>query len=135
MKCPLCLAAVPVLLFAALAASGAELAAEPLKAEAKAVVTLTPRAAEVKSIAKGLGIKTYWLRVGVKADPDAGSFRYLLDITEDAPDPEKDQQATSHAVRIVVDHKSSIYLDGTTIDFRDDERGKGFVFKNPNAKE
>jgi iron-sulfur cluster assembly protein len=103
--------------------------------EAKPVDTLTEKAAkEVQTIAKAQDIKAYWLRVGVKQAPDGKGFSYLLDITEDVPDPKKDLQSTSHGVRLVVDVKSAPYLQGTTVDFRNDERGRGFVFKNPNAK-
>ena len=99
------------------------------------VVTLTEKAAgEVKTIALQQKIKSYWLRVGVKSEPGKKSFRYLLDITEDVPDPKHDEQTVSNGVRIVVDAKSAIYLQGTTIDFRETEGGKGFYFINPNAK-
>ena len=35
--------------------------------------------------------------------------------------------------RVVLDPKSSIYLKGVTLDFQDGLKGKGFVFRNPNA--
>ena len=105
------------------------------ESDSKPVVTLSEKAAkEVQTIAKAQDIKAYWLRVGVKQAPDGKGFSYLLDITEDVPDPKKDIQSTSHGVRLVVDVKSALYLQGTTVDFRNDESGKGFVFKNPNAK-
>ncbi|MSR29328.1 MAG: iron-sulfur cluster assembly accessory protein [Phycisphaerales bacterium] len=36
-------------------------------------------------------------------------------------------------VRVVCDPKSYLYLNGTTIDFKDEIMGRGFVFNNPNA--
>jgi iron-sulfur cluster assembly protein len=36
-------------------------------------------------------------------------------------------------VRVICDPKSYLYLDGTTIDFKDEVMGRGFVFSNPNA--
>ena len=36
-------------------------------------------------------------------------------------------------IRIVCDPKSYLYLNGTTIDFKDEIMGRGFVFSNPNA--
>ena len=36
-------------------------------------------------------------------------------------------------VTIVCDPKSYLYLNGTTIDFKDEIMGRGFVFSNPNA--
>ena len=37
------------------------------------------------------------------------------------------------ALRVVCDPKSYLYLNGTTIDFKDEIMGRGFVFNNPNA--
>ena len=37
------------------------------------------------------------------------------------------------AVRVVCDPKSYLYLNETTIDFKDEIMGRGFVFSNPNA--
>jgi iron-sulfur cluster assembly protein len=37
-------------------------------------------------------------------------------------------------VQVFLDPKSAIYLKGTLLDFEDGLDGKGFVFKNPNAK-
>ena len=37
-------------------------------------------------------------------------------------------------VRVLVDHKSLEYLEGTTIDFVVALEGSGFTFENPNAK-
>lgn len=36
-------------------------------------------------------------------------------------------------VKIVIDQKSLIFLEGTTLDFQDGLQGKGFVFNNPKA--
>ena len=36
-------------------------------------------------------------------------------------------------VRVICDPKSYLYLNGTTVDFRDELMGRGFVFNNPNA--
>ena len=103
--------------------------------DAKPVVTLTEKAAaEVKAIAKKLGIKEYWLRVGTKKSAEPGRLDYVLDITEDAPDPKADRVSTSHDVRIVVANKSVSHLQGTVVEYDDNEKGKGFVFLNPNDK-
>jgi iron-sulfur cluster assembly protein len=39
----------------------------------------------------------------------------------------------SFTVRVICDPKSYLYLNGTTIDFKDEIMGRGFVFNNPNA--
>jgi iron-sulfur cluster assembly protein len=97
-------------------------------------ITLTEKAAnEVKEIIKSQNLpedKTR-LRVGVKGGGCSG-FSYMLDLVEEDPS-EQDEQFDSHGVKIVIDMKSHLYLNGTEIDFRDEVMGKGFVFKNPNA--
>jgi len=71
------------------------------------------------------------LRVGVKGGGCSG-FSYTLDLTEE-PKAESDEELQCHGVRILVDMKSYLYLNGVEIDFKDEVMGRGFVFKNPNA--
>jgi iron-sulfur cluster assembly protein len=70
------------------------------------------------------------LRVGVKGGGCSG-FSYLLDLTEQHRD--NDELFEKHGIKIVCDPKSYLYLNGTTIDFKDEIMGRGFVFNNPNA--
>ncbi|MSR70359.1 MAG: iron-sulfur cluster assembly accessory protein [Phycisphaerales bacterium] len=44
-----------------------------------------------------------------------------------------DQAGEPFTVRVVCDPKSYLYLNGTTVDFKDEIMGRGFVFNNPNA--
>ncbi len=72
------------------------------------------------------------LRVGVVGGGCSG-FQYSLgfDKTFDAT---VDHKYDHHGVELVVDKKSALYLDGTTVDFYDDGLEKrGFTFENPNA--
>jgi len=46
---------------------------------------------------------------------------------------EGDEEMECNGVKILVDMKSYLYLNGVEIDFRDEVMGRGFVFKNPNA--
>jgi iron-sulfur cluster assembly protein len=71
------------------------------------------------------------LRVGVKGGGCSG-FSYVLDLTEESRG-ENDEEMECNGVKILVDNKSYLYLDGVEIDFRDEVMGRGFVFKNPNA--
>ncbi len=90
-------------------------------------------AKEIKSIIKDQGLpedKTR-LRVGVKGGGCSG-FSYMLDLVEDPP-AESDELLESNGVKIVCDMKSYLYLNGASIDFKDEVMGRGFVFKNPNA--
>lgn len=70
------------------------------------------------------------LRVGVKGGGCSG-FSYILDLTETQKD--SDELFEQHGIKIIVDPKSLLYLNGVTIDFRDELMGRGFVFSNPNA--
>jgi len=70
------------------------------------------------------------LRVGVKGGGCSG-FSYLLDLTETVK--ETDESFYQHGVKIVCDPKSILYLNGVTINFKDEIMGRGFVFDNPNA--
>jgi iron-sulfur cluster assembly protein len=71
------------------------------------------------------------LRVGVKGGGCSG-FSYMLDLTEETP-TDADEEMESQGVKILIDSKSLLYLEGTEIDFKDEVMGRGFVFKNPNA--
>ena len=97
-------------------------------------ILLTEKAAaEVREIIKSQNLpedKTR-LRVGVKGGGCSG-FSSMLDLVEEEP-TEQDEQLESNGVKIVIDMKSYLYLNGTEIDFKDEVMGRGFVFKNPNA--
>ncbi len=91
-----------------------------------------PAAREIKAIIEQqqLDAEKIRLRVGVKGGGCSG-FSYLLDLTETQRD--SDELFDEHGVKIVCDPKSYLYLNGTTIDFREEIMGRGFVFNNPNA--
>lgn len=96
-------------------------------------ITLTETAAkEIKSIIEQqeLDKESVRLRVGVKGGGCSG-FSYLLDLTEQSRD--NDEAFDQNGVKLVCDPKSYLYLNGTTIDFKDEVMGRGFVFNNPNA--
>ena len=90
-------------------------------------------AAEIKKIVtdQGLPEAETRLRVGVKGGGCSG-FSYMLDLTEE-PKGEMDEEMECNGIKVLVDMKSHLYLDGTEIDFKDEVMGRGFVFKNPNA--
>ena len=72
------------------------------------------------------------LRVGVTGGGCSG-FSYALRF-DNQFDAEKDTKYDIHGVTVVVDKKSALFLDGTTIDFYEDGLYKrGFTFDNPNA--
>ena len=96
-------------------------------------LTLTENAAvEVKKIIteQNLG-EDISLRVGVTGGGCSG-FSYALGFDK-AFDASKDSKYEQHGVTIVVDKKSSLFLDGTTVDFYSGVEKRGFTFDNPNA--
>ena len=96
-------------------------------------ITLTERAAqEVKRIIDDgkLGESTL-LRVGVSGGGCSG-FMYKLAFDKEV-DAAKDARYDQHGVQVVVDKKSALYLDGTTVDFYEGLDKRGFTFENPNA--
>lgn len=46
---------------------------------------------------------------------------------------DKDHIMDLEGFKILIDPKSSLYLKGVTLNFKDGLNGKGFVFENPNA--
>jgi iron-sulfur cluster assembly protein len=96
-------------------------------------ITLTEKAAkEVKRIMqeKEMDAGTV-LRVGVTGGGCSG-FSYSLGFDK-ALDETKDSAYECHGVKMAVDKKSALYLDGTTVDFYDGLEKRGFTFDNPNA--
>lgn len=96
-------------------------------------IQLTERAAqEVKTILaqQKLTVERTYLRVGVKGGGCSG-FSYTLDLTESKG--ENDEEWDVNGIKVVCDPKSFIYLDGVSVDFKDELMGRGFVFNNPNA--
>jgi len=71
------------------------------------------------------------LRVAVKGGGCSG-FTYMLDLTEE-PTGAADEELESNGIKLLVDNKSLLYLEGTEIDFKEELMQRGFVFKNPNA--
>ncbi len=72
------------------------------------------------------------LRIGVAGGGCSG-FNYSLNIAEDFDDA-NDNRTEQHGVPVVVDKKSSLFLEGTTVDYYDGLEQRGFQFTNPNAK-
>ena len=95
------------------------------------LVILTDKAVDqVKSIfaSEGKGDE-YGVRLGVVGGGCSG-LSYNIDFDTQN---EKDNILEFNGVKVFIDLKSSIYLKGVTLDFKDGLNGKGFVFINPNA--
>jgi iron-sulfur cluster assembly protein len=94
-------------------------------------ISLTPAAADhvqsyLQSRGKGEGI-----RVGVKTTGCSG-LAYVLEYVDEVR--EEDEVFESEGVRVFIDPKSLVYLDGTQMDFIKEGLNEGFKFENPNSK-
>lgn len=95
-------------------------------------ISMTPAAEQhVKSHlmnrGKGLGI-----RLGVKTTGCSG-LSYVLEFVDEAN--ADDKVIPCGEVKLIIDPKSYIYLDGTQLDFVKEGLNEGFQFNNPNVKE
>ncbi len=97
------------------------------------MITLTSSAAqEVKRLMGQEQKPNLALRVAVKGGGCSG-FSYQLALDDEAP-KQYDSIMESDGIKIIVDAKSLLYLDGTTIDYKTSMMGGGFEFQNPVAK-
>ncbi|QEG34596.1 HesB/IscA family protein [Bythopirellula goksoeyrii] len=96
-------------------------------------IVLTENAAkEVKRIIEDQKLEDdTLLRVGVAGGGCSG-FSYSLGFDR-AYDEKADSKFEFHGIPVVVDKKSALYLDGTTVDFYEGLEKRGFTFDNPNA--
>ena len=95
-------------------------------------ITLTNTAAErVKSFLTNRG-KGEGLRLGVKTTGCSG-MAYVLEFVDTIEDDDKVFE--SNGVKIVIDPKSLLYLDGTELDYGKEGLNEGFKFNNPNVKD
>ena len=60
-------------------------------------------------------------------------FKNSLEL-EDTINPKMDQVYEIQGVDVVVDRRSEMYLQGTTVDFHNELNRQGFSINNPNAK-
>lgn len=95
------------------------------------MITLTPEAiTKVKSILAERKEESA-LRVAVIGGGCSG-FQYQMSL--DKEPREDDKVIDMDGLRVFVDTRSLLYLNGTKIDYVDAESGSGFKFDNPNAK-
>ena len=94
-------------------------------------ITLTERAAqEISRSHSELGAnEDEMLRVAITAGGCSG-YSYKLDFSKAEDD---DNVFECHGVKFLVDPKSELLLDGTTIDYIDQLDQRGFKIENPNA--
>lgn len=95
------------------------------------VITLSEAALkEVKRLINVQGITQGGLRLGVKG---GGCSGLSYTITFDEKIGQYDQVYEFDGVKVIVDAKSAIYLQGTQLDYQKDLMSGSFKFVNPNA--
>lgn len=75
---------------------------------------------------QGIGI-----RLGVRTSGCSG-MAYVLEYVDELND--EDQVFNFDSVKVVIDPKSLVYLDGTELDFVKEGLNEGFKFNNPNVR-
>jgi iron-sulfur cluster assembly protein len=96
------------------------------------MIHLTPAAVERVKLLMQKEHQAKALRVGVRGGGCSG-LTYVLSLDADAP-KEGDTVSEEAGVKIYMDLKSSLYIDETVIDYKEDVMTGGFEFHNPNAK-
>jgi iron-sulfur cluster assembly protein len=95
-------------------------------------VNLSPAAIKrVKELMESQQLENAFLRMGVKGGGCSG-LSYNLEFDTDLG--KHDKQFDVDGVKVVVDVKSYLYLNGTTLDWVNQGLTGGFTFVNPNAK-
>ncbi len=94
-------------------------------------ITITENAASrVKSFLHDRG-KGVGLRVGVKTTGCSG-MAYVIEFADEVD--KNDTIFEDRGIKIIVDPKCLMYLDGTELDFVKEGLNEGFKFTNPNEK-
>jgi iron-sulfur cluster assembly protein len=95
-------------------------------------ISLSPSAvAQVRRVMKEQQLEDAFLRLGVRGGGCSG-LSYNLEF--DTELGKHDKQFDCDGVKVVVDVKSYLYLNGATLDYVKQGLTGGFTFVNPNAK-
>lgn len=78
------------------------------------------------------GTPDAYLRLGLKGGSCNG-FSYVISYDDGPPQP-KDLLFELQGVKLLVDKKSIVYLNGCTLDWEKNLLNQGFKFINPNEK-
>jgi iron-sulfur cluster assembly protein len=94
-------------------------------------ITITEAAAKhvrqfLDNRGKGIGI-----RLAVRTSGCSG-MAYEMEFADEVGD--EDTVFEDQGVKVIIDPKSLVYLDGTEVDYAREGLNEGFKFNNPNAK-
>lgn len=82
-------------------------------------------------LSKGYDISSNYLRLGVQGSGCNG-FKYYIGF--ETTIKESDNVYEFDDIKITIDKKSIIYLNGTTLEWQETMMAKGYKFINPNTK-
>ena len=95
-------------------------------------IEVTEKAAkELLRIMKEQDAEDLYLRLSLKGGGCSG-FNYHLDFAKEAS--EHDNTFESNGIKVLVDKKSYLFMNGTILDFKEGLIDRGFKFENPIAK-
>lgn len=94
-------------------------------------ITVTESAAKrvntfIANRGKGVGV-----RLGVRTSGCSG-MAYVLEFADEVA--AEDVVFEDRGVKVIIDPKSLVYLDGTELDYGKEGLNEGFKFNNPNVK-
>lgn len=94
-------------------------------------IQVTPKAVQkIRDAFAKQGIQEGGLRLGVLGGGCSGlSYQFKFELK---PRP-TDQVFDFDGVRVFIDPKSMVYLDGMTLDYKESLMHSGFAFDNPHA--
>jgi iron-sulfur cluster assembly protein len=106
----------------------------PVTTGAQPKLTVTHAAAEImrEQLSKR-GTPDAAIRFGIRGGGCTG-YSYVFEFSDKPPRKNDHVVDAELGVRVYVDPKSMIDLEGTTIHFEKGIRGHGFQFDNPNVK-
>ncbi len=87
--------------------------------------------AEIKKLLSEDNLEDTFLRVRIVPGGCSG-FSYEMGFDDETNENDKIIEADD-GVKVTIDELSYPYLDGSTLDFKDGLKGKGFSIENPNA--
>ncbi|HFE37881.1 MAG TPA: iron-sulfur cluster assembly protein IscA [Gammaproteobacteria bacterium] len=93
-------------------------------------ITLTKAAADRVKLFLDKRGKGVGLRLGVKTSGCSG-MSYVLEFVDQIESA--DEVYEQFDVKIIVDKKSLLYIDGTELDYTKEGLNEGFKFNNPNV--
>src|SRR5450631_929664 len=105
---------------------------QPAQAPAKGILVSEKALAKVRTamVKEGVSPEQGGLRLGVQG---GGCSGLSYNVRFDTQPRERDRIFQFSDVRVFVDPKSFIYLNGMVLDYQETLMQQGFVFVNPNA--